>query len=131
MTLKKTSKNQTPKVISINPRRAGKTIAHKRQHVPALNPARLIVTLQQIAALDIPTEAKQVVSDILKTASNPRAESAETVIGTMDMDQQQQIREAMPEYAQVFSSSLARGRAELAALSEDEWNQAVRESNNE
>jgi len=97
----------------------------KRDHLPALNPARLIVTLQQINAMDLPTEAKQAVAASLQEATNPDAEKTEVVIATLDQDEQDAINAAQADYRKTMGRMAARGRAALEAMSDEEWQKAV------
>lgn len=102
---------------------AKKTTTKKstRRHVPALNPARLALTLQQIEALPVPQAAKVAASETLRAAANPKGERPDIVIKTLDPDRRERIETAQAQYTPILSGPIKRGGAALLAMSDDEF----------
>ncbi len=99
----------------------------KRKHLPALNPARLLVTLQQIAALNIPVEAQRAVAESLKAAANPQSESPEVVIRTLPRTERDRIQTARKDYARTLKAPINRGKAALMAMGDAEWDALLKD----
>ena len=90
-------------------------------HLPALNAARLQVTLDALNALAISDAAKQALAASITAAANPQAERPDVVIRTLDEDRRQRITDAQADYARVLRGPVQRGRAALEAMSDEEW----------
>lgn len=96
-----------------------------RAHIPALNPARLDLTLQALNSLPISASGKRAVAASLKAATNPQAEAPHVVIASLDKERRGRIEAAMKGYAAILNAPNRRGRAALQAISETEWQAAV------
>jgi hypothetical protein len=93
-----------------------------RSHLPALNQARLTLTLQQLKDEPvIPVEAKRAITDSLQAATNPNAESPSVVIASLDKADQDAVRTAQTFYAQTMGRMNRRGRAALMQMSDAEF----------
>lgn len=114
---------QTPKRLMPKPQKP------KNDHIPALNPARLDLTLQALDALPISAAGKRAVAASLKAATNPQAEAPHVVIATLEKDRRERIHAAQKQYAAVFNAPAKRGKAALQNMSDSEWNAMVEEAN--
>lgn len=100
-----------------------------RSHLPALNEARLALTLQALGkASSIPAEAKRALEQSLLAARNPNAERPDVAIETLDPRERADVKAAQADYARILGGPLARGRAALLQMSDEEWRKATGQS---
>jgi len=93
-----------------------------RSHLPALNEARLALTLQALdKASVIPAEAKRALAQSLQAARNPNAERPDVAIETLDPRERADVKAAQADYGRILGDPLARGRIALMRMSDEEW----------
>lgn len=100
-------------------------------HIPPLAPERLQIVLQTLQKLDITPEAKRLVENILRAASNPDAESPETLIKGLPEEQRASVTETRKQLDTLFTDVGKRGRKALMDMSDEQWDLLVREAENE
>lgn len=102
-----------------------KTNKQKRTHVPALRHNDLIVALDKLQDLAVDDLIKQQVGDVLRAASNPNAESIQVVMKTLEAPRRKMIEKTARGLRELNAEVMARGKATLEGLSDDEWTKLI------
>lgn len=101
----------------------------KRTHIPALTPEQLELAIQQLKAeTAIPVAGQQLIEDMLRAASAPGGESIGAAISGLPPERRQIVQENTTELSVVFGGLVTRGNQRLMAMSEDEWQALLDES---
>lgn len=86
----------------------------KRTHLPRLNPLEIeAFQARLMAESGISAEGKNAVMLSLRAAANPRAETPDVVINTLEADEKTNVLMAMPTYQQILGAPGMRGRNRL------------------
>lgn len=101
----------------------------KRKHIPALDPAKLTLALQQLEALKVSKAAKQQIADMLQAAANPDSEHPTVVMATLPGERKHNVQQTAQALKQVTSSVTRRGKQALIEMSDEEWQKLVDEAN--
>lgn len=99
--------------------------------MPSLPPNDLVVALQNLEALKIPKASKVALADILKAAANPHAEDITVIVNALDPARKKMVKKTAKDVSAITKDIMARGRAALEAMSDEEWDRLVDEANNE
>ena len=97
--------------------------------MPLLPPDSLIVSLDKLSKLPIDPASKRVLSDILRSASNPANERIDVVVRTLPPDRRKNVERTSRKLAAVTRGITQRGRAGLEDMSDGEFQKLIDESN--
>jgi hypothetical protein len=93
----------------------------KRTHIPALGDSDLIVALDKLSKLNIPKAGKDRIGEILRAASNPDNERVDVVVKSLPEKRKSMIAKTARQVGDVARGVMARGRARLESMSDEEW----------
>jgi hypothetical protein len=85
----------------------------------------LLVALQKLSELPIPTASKQQLSNILQAASNPVAERIDVVVASLPQERRANVERTSKAIARVTSGVTSRGRDGILTLTDEEWEKLV------
>ena len=109
------------------PKRSKSKAPNKRTHLPALNPLELEAFQKRLEALRVVSGgAKSVVMKSMRAAANSQAETPQTVIKTLEPDEQERVRRASQDYARTLGGMNARGKAALMTMTDAEFEALLR-----
>jgi thioesterase domain-containing protein len=99
-------------------------------HIPALNPLELEAALQRLVATEqLPHAAREQVAAMLKAASTSGSDGAEAATRTLSEARQQAVRRGERAMRKQTAGVVARGKARLLAMDDDEWGEMVNDAN--
>jgi hypothetical protein len=81
-----------------------------------------MLQMQMEADSRIPPIVSQAVMNSFNAAANPNAETAETVIESLDDTEKALVKNAIPSYQQIFGTLGMRARVSLMMMTDEEWN---------
>lgn len=96
----------------------------KREHIPALRGRRLVTVLRAIERLPVNGGARAALQQMLVEAALPDRHDPQRLGGARAA----LVRQAQEELQALTEATLSRARAQLLALSEEEWERLVEEA---
>lgn len=97
----------------------------QRKHIPALDPKSLRIALDELQKLEVSDMVKRNVGDILKAAANPQSEDIRVVIQTLEAGRKALVEKTAKDLMKTNRERMARGRARIEEMSDDEWNELI------
>jgi hypothetical protein len=86
--------------------------------------------MDKLYALPISKPAQRAIEDTLRTASNPDHGKVDVIVKSLPEDRQKLIGKTARAMKSIGDDALARGKAKLLDMSQDEWDAIVNESIN-
>jgi hypothetical protein len=102
----------------------------KPKTIPRLSPEKLQLAIQEVQASRLSAAAKQTVIAMLQAAANPDSQRIDVVLRTLQPDRRRTIERTASKVNEATNKTLARARAALLELSDDEWQRLVDDANN-
>jgi hypothetical protein len=85
-----------------------------RKHLPSLSRlTRDMLAMQMQADSRIPANVSMAIMQSFNAAANKDAETPETVIASLDVEERGIVRESMPAYQQILSAPGTRGKSRV------------------
>jgi hypothetical protein len=93
-----------------------------------LPPEKLTIAMQRLKDLPVHDTIKDSIGAVLRAAANPHAESIDVIIKTLDKPRRKMIDKTAKGLRELQAERMARGKARLEAMSDEEWQKLVDDS---
>lgn len=97
-----------------------------RKHLPALSQlTRDMLALQMQADSRIPATVSAAIMASMNAAANPNAETVETVIETLGVEEKTLVKNSISDYQQILGNVGMKGRMGLMMMTDAQWEELV------